>query len=446
MESTFESQNKSIENVDSIVFSADITNEEAYILQLLKEKQNKHLICSEVKDYQDFLKAYSSGSGYHIFNGDIDRMKSSDIVISFGVWFQENSVELKPYIEKIVQQKETRFIYMHPIEDASLQDSITQFIKYEVGTEEGVAALLAYTLLEERGVPQEIEEILEELDIGYLSAECNVGEEELESMYGLIDDETSISILIGNDLYAHPKAEQIAKLIALLERYSGVNVVCLPPAKNALGIALICELDEMSENSNSVIYKSTNNGTYVDENRCVVMDEGTQVSQVEGLKVIGEIVGVYGQNIIDYTNQLPHELGFQAVTKTDLKEGCIYKLTPREVKEAYLLDEIDDLPEYDGALVYTYQAGELQGEEEETLSGSKQFAMAAKLQDGDLITYEINGVKFKRVFKIDTHRKGVIALNPICHKNLSAYLVSSYRFSRLAFEKINNQNIGNNDE
>jgi NADH-quinone oxidoreductase subunit G len=445
VESTYESQKKSIENVDSIVFSGDITNEEAYILQLLKEKQNKCLICPEVKDYQDFLKAYSSSSGHHIFNGDIDRLKASDIVISFGVWFEDKSLVSIPYIQKIVQEKTTGFIYMHPIEDVSFQGSITQFIKYEVGTEEGVAALLAYTLLEERDVPQEIEEILEELDIGYLSAECNVGEEELEAVYGLIDDNTSISIMIGNDLYAHPKADQIAKLVALLERYAGVNVICLPPSKNALGIALICELDEITE-GNRVIYKSTHEGTYLNENKCVYVDEGMQLSQVERLNNIGDSVGVNGQNIIDFSNRLPHDRGFQTVTSSDFKERCIYKLTPKAVKEEFILEEIDDLPEYDGALIYTYQVEELTEEEEDILSGSKQFAMATKLQDGDLITYEINGAEFKRVFKIDTHMKGVIALNPICHKNLSAYLVSSYRFSRLAFEKINNQNIGNNDE
>jgi len=42
--------------------------------------------------------------------------------------------------------------------------------------------------------------------------------------------------------------------------------------------------------------------------------------------------------------------------------------------------------------------------------------------------------------------KGVIALNPVFDIKLSAYLISSCRFSRLAFEKINNQKIGNNDE
>ena len=42
--------------------------------------------------------------------------------------------------------------------------------------------------------------------------------------------------------------------------------------------------------------------------------------------------------------------------------------------------------------------------------------------------------------------KGVVALNPTFDIKLSASLLSSYRFSRLAFEKINNQKIGNNDE
>ncbi|ANV98377.1 hypothetical protein BBW65_06015 [Helicobacter enhydrae] len=50
-----------------------------------------------------------------------------------------------------------------------------QQVVYEIGAEEGVVALLAYYLCADRSV-------LPELDIGYLSAESNVGEEELEGV------------------------------------------------------------------------------------------------------------------------------------------------------------------------------------------------------------------------------------------------------------------------
>jgi len=439
---------KALTESESIVFSADITNEEAMIFQSLKEQQGKRLICPEAKEYQDFIKAYSSSSGYHIFKGDMDTLSTSDVIISFGVWFQDERAGSIDLVQKAVEEKTAKFVYMHPIEDAALQSSVTQFIKYEVGSEEGVAALLAYTFLENKKLTQEIEESLEELDIGYLSAECNVGEEELESMHELFDEEMTVSLVVGSDLYAHPKAAQIAKLIALLERYAGVNVVCLPPAQNALGIALICELDEMAE-ERSTVYQSGKEGTYLNANRCICIHDSMQSYEPEGLNAFAKSSKIDVQSLMDYSGYLPAEQGFQKISKDDLSKPCIYKVLPQERSTAFVLDEIDDLPVYDGALIYTYPLEKPGANEEKIaheLKGSKQFALATKLQDGDLISYEISGDTFRRMFKIDTHMKGVIALNPICHKNLSAHLVSSYRFSRLAFEKINNQNIGNNDE
>jgi len=433
---------------ESIVFSADITNEEAMIFQSFKEEYGKRLICPEAKGYQNFLNAYSSSSGYHVFKGDLDTLQSSDLIISFGVWYQDDRAGSIDLIQKTIEEQKAKFVYMHPIEDASIQSSVYQFIKYEVGSEEGVAALLAYTFLEGRELSEEIEDILEELDIGYLSAECNVGEEELESMYGLINEEMSVTLVIGSDLYAHPKAGQIAKLIALLERYAGVNVICLPPAKNALGIALICELDD-SVKGKSAVYESCKAGTYLNANRCVYPNDSNNPSVLDDLNSITKHLKIDANSLIDYSRYLPQEQGFQNVYEGDMNKQCMYKLQPQERNSAFELDEIDDLPVYDGALIYTYpleKPSAKEGQVSEVLKGSKQFALATKLQDGDLISYEISGDKFRRVFKIDTHMKGVIALNPICHKNLSAYLVSSYRFSRLAFEKINNQNIGNNDE
>ncbi|UPT77371.1 hypothetical protein MN086_09990 [Sulfurovum sp. XGS-02] len=448
MESTYESQKEKIKEAESIVFSADITNEEAQIFQVLKEKQGKRLICPEAKFFQDFLKAYSSSSGYHIFKGDLGTLAASETVISLGVWFRDESTESIPLVHKVLEEKKPKLVYMHPIEDARLQATVTQFIKYEVGSEEGVAALLVDALLQDKALPEEIEDILDDLDIGYLSAESNVGEEELESMLGLIDAKTTTSLIIGSDLYTHPKAGQIAKLLALLERYAGVNVLCLPPAHNASGVALICDLDDVVQGQ-SFIYKSCKEGTYVNSDKCLCLDEKMETFDVEGLDSISDTLGLDTQKLIDYTNQLPQEKGFQGVSEDDLKKPCIYRVIPQEQIGDFTLDEVDDLPVYDGAVIYTYKKVENtmeKGQIDEVLIGSKQFSMATKLQDGDFISFEVEGVKFIRVFKIDTYMKGIIALNPTYEIDLSTSLISSYRFSRLAFEKINNQKIGNNDE
>ena len=97
MEHINESQKENFEDVDSIVFSANITNEEALLFQRLKEKQEKRLICPEAKEYQDFLNAYSSSSGYHVFKGDLETLAASDVVISLGVWFPVSYTHLRAH-------------------------------------------------------------------------------------------------------------------------------------------------------------------------------------------------------------------------------------------------------------------------------------------------------------------------------------------------------------
>ncbi|HHE05680.1 MAG TPA: ferredoxin, partial [Epsilonproteobacteria bacterium] len=54
----------------------------------------------------------------------------------------------------------------------------------------------------------------------------------------------SFSMMLGEDLYYHEKAENIAKLVALVEATCDIDVVMTPPKSNALGVALICELDD----------------------------------------------------------------------------------------------------------------------------------------------------------------------------------------------------------
>ena len=96
-------------------------------------------------------------------------------------------------------------------------------------------------------MPKTLREYFNDLDIGNLSAESNIGEEELEALRKSLIKKSGFSLVVGTDLYTHARAEHIAKLIALLEQYAGFNVICVPPAGNAMGISLICDLDDAAE-------------------------------------------------------------------------------------------------------------------------------------------------------------------------------------------------------
>ena len=171
------------------------------------------------------------------------------------------------------------------------------------------------------------------------------------------------------------------------------------------------------------------------------------------LNDIANALGLEAQYTIDYTPMLPVKSGYDNVLFDSLpdyfditgKEHRGYLLTQKEVSVDETLEEIEELNSLDGAVVYTCNPKEQFSaftylckpiREEAFLLGSSQFATATKLSDGDEVRFVIDGVTFKRVFKIDTSMKGTIALNPTYDMGLSAPLVSSYRFNRVEIEKV----------
>jgi NADH-quinone oxidoreductase subunit F len=121
---------------------------------------------------------------------------------------------------------EKELIYMSPQEDLSLKKTVLKYIKYEVGSEGGVLALIAKTLLEGDEIPPDVKNYLDELDNGYLSAESNVGEEEMEEIKK-VADKGALSLLFGRDLYYHPDVDLIAALTALISRFKPLKVSVL---------------------------------------------------------------------------------------------------------------------------------------------------------------------------------------------------------------------------
>jgi len=471
-ERAFKSALKAFESAETILFSNEISNEEAYILQKLKETKGYKLVSHEARAFQKFMASYGTITGKSLYNGSLESLSQSKAIIVIGTRVNDDAPLVKYHINMASKWHRARVAYMHPIEDSEMKNIVTQFIKYEAGSEEGVVALLAETLLKDIELPENIRAVLNDLDIGNLSAESNVGEEELEALQKSLLKKSGFSLVIGSDLYAHPRAENIAKIVALLEQYAGFNVICVPPAGNGMGISQICDLDDTIEGS-TVGYNVKGDFTLSSfgggdlDMPSFTQQEGTLTSidkRVTTMNVVLEYggyvlnelaneLGLNAEHTIEYTKDLPRAKGFKAVEFDDLTD---YFDAKGNEHRGYILDEVDvatdisiedvaEMSAFDGTVIYncnpqehfsplTAKSNNLT--KNALLLGSQQFATAAKLRDGDTICYTINSVKFNRVFKIDTSLKGTIALNPIFDMGLSTALLSSYRFSKVDLERV----------
>ncbi len=302
------------------------------------------------------MKSYSTISGQNLYGGNLENLKNSDAVIIFGTRVNSDSPIVKYHLNMASKHEKARVCYMHPIEDKSIQNIVTQFIKYESNTEEGVVALLAYTLLNDRDVPKEVRELLGELDIGNISADTNIGEEELEQLAKSFLKRKRFSLVVGADLYTSPRAENIAKYIALLERYFNFNLIVIPPATNGLGVSLICDLDDEVEgytigyNAKGDFNLSALGGGDLDM-PSLIQQEGTTTTidkRVVPLNVameysgyilndIANALGLKSEWTIDYTSRLPEKSGFRAMEFDTLPD---YFEPTGEEKRGYILEPI----------------------------------------------------------------------------------------------------------
>ena len=462
---------QAFKEADSINFSATITNEEAMILQSIKEEYGTALVCDEARGYQKFLRAFCSMTGQSLYSGNLKNLSESRGIVVLGSRINEDNPMVKYHITMASRRHRARVAYMHPLEDSAISNITTQFIKYEVGSEEGVSALLAKYLLDGSTKPTKVvHAYLENLDIGNLSAESNIGEEELELLVKSLDKKSGFTLVVGADLYSHPKAENIAKLLGLIEAYSDFEVLLVPPATNSLGVALICDLSDESEGY-SVGYNTTGDfvlsalgegdldmpslnqqeGTFTSLDRRVVP---TNVALSYGGYILNDIANaldIRAEYTIEYTARLPIDSGYEEIEFDALdnyydsmgREFRGYLLKQSRYKKDGKLDEVSTLPTYDGTVIYQCNGDNQfsaftniceQLPKETLLRGSAQFATVAKLQDGTKVKFELNGVEYERVFMIDTSMKGTIAINPTFDMGLSSTLVSYYRFNQPKLE------------
>ncbi|MBT8348396.1 MAG: NADH-quinone oxidoreductase subunit G, partial [Sulfurovum sp.] len=380
-EAAFNAALEAFKKADTVRFNSMITNEEAMMLQTLKEKMGLKLYNPEVRAFQKFLGHYEAASGNSLYSTDTDAiMKKSDFVISVGAALRNDSPALKYAFNNVQKLNKGAGLYFHPVGDTLIPTfgkTVESFI-HKAGHEEAALYLVldlfadkvllsadvkeyieSFKSTETRTVKEQVMKTVKEMVVNEETGEEEevskkvketVEKEITVTINGLVNllggdsekfdaalekmlkKKESFSLMVGEDLYFHEKAENLAKLVALVEATCNIDVVMTPPKSNALGVALICDLDDQCSgytvgyNENGDFRLSALGDGDLDM-PAMNQQEGTLTSMAKRVlptnaaleyvgyelnDIIQALVGA-PELTIDWTVQLPTDRGFKAV-------------------------------------------------------------------------------------------------------------------------------------
>ena len=380
-ETAFNAALEAFKKADTVRFNSMITNEEAMMLQTLKEKMGLKLYNPEVRAFQRFLGHYEAASGASLYSTDTDSiMKKSDFVISVGAALRNDSPALKYAFNNVQKLNKGAGLYFHPVGDTLIPTfgkTVESFI-HKAGLEEAALYLILDLFADKEKLPAEVKEYIESFKSSetrtvkeqvmktvkemVLNEETGAEEEVSKKVKETVEKEITVtinglvnllggdsekfddafekmmkkkeafSLMVGEDLYFHEKAENLAKLVALVEATCNIDVVMTPPKSNALGVALICDLEDecsgytVGYNENGDFRLSALGDGDLDM-PAMNQQEGTLTSMGKRVLPTNAALAYGGYELndivkalvgapeltIDWTASLPTERGFKAV-------------------------------------------------------------------------------------------------------------------------------------
>ena len=524
--------NKAIEafkKADTIEFTSTITNEEALILQRLKEKYGYKLVNKEAKSFQKFLKDYSEVAGKMLWGSDLEEVHHSDFVVSVGMAIKSDNPNARYALNNSMKMNKGAGLYFHPVKDpvieglgkniatiyhkplqeeavlyllldlfgdkeklpkeivdylASFHSTVTETQK-EVVKEKVTEVVKVKKVDEETGEEKEVEEEQTKMVNKTIEKEVEVDKNALYDIVGvpakfnetlekLLKKKEKFALMIGPDFYTHPNSRNLARLTALIEKYSPFKLVMVPPLTNSLGVALINELDDergeftigynvdadftlsaLGDGDLDMPAMNQQEGTLTSVNKRVNPTNQAVPYRGHELNDIANALGLKAELTVDYTKELPTEKGFKSEEfdnlpnhwENDGTEVRGYKLENVAV-EAKADESVEPFTDaaLEGQLVYlanpvrqftpfTHKTTNL--DEKSGLYMSEEFLQKSDFNEGERVKVKTEKGELITQIVCDNKIAGDIFLLPTFDKNLnSVALFGDYRFSVASVEKV----------
>lgn len=528
-----EAFNKAVEafkKADTIKFTSTITNEEALLLQKMKEKFGYKLVNNEAKAFQNFLSEYSKLSGKKLYSSDLKSIHNSNFIVSVGSALKTDNPNARYALNNSMTVNKGAGLYFHPVKDPiieglgksimtmyhkPLQEEIVlhlvldlfgdkekmpkNMVEYlasfhsektvtvtETIKEKVVEKVIEKKVNEETGEEEEVEVEKTKMVPKKVSKDVVVDDNKLLTILGADDKfmealeknlkkKDDFQLIVGPDLYNHPNSKNLARLVALVEKYSAFKVTMIPTLTNTLGVSLICELDD-EEGSFTIGYNTKadftlsalgdgdldmpalnqQEGTLTSINKRVNPTNAAIGYGGYELNDIANALGLEAQYVIDYTKELPTEAGFKTEEFDNLPNH--YENDGTEVR-GYLLENLSVETDADESVAkfedtalegdmviylanpvrqfteFTNKATELR--EQSGLYLSEEFLKDSELNEGDRVSVKTNKGEVVTTVVCDNKIGGNIAVVPTFDSKLnSEALFDGYRFNTASIQKV----------
>ncbi len=464
---------------DTIKFNSFITNEEALILQKIKEKFNLKLINEDAKNYQDFLKTYSKISGKSLYSGDLKEIRASNFVVSVGSVIRYDAPSVGFAFNNALKMNKGAGIYFHPVEDSVIGTFSKNMmsIPHKVGSLEHVLAFILsyFSKVEIEGLEvQKLPKDIADIALKYDRDVINLPEDFDKSMEKMLSKKDRFSLIVGEDLYLDKSADNLAKLVALIDKYTPFSVTIIPSQTNTLGVSLICDLDSdsgdtilgynesgdftlsaLGDGNLDIPALNQQEGTFTNIDKRVVPTNAALSFSGYTLNDIANALGIKKEFTIDYTKELPKSKGYEPL-EFDLMPNFFdnganelrgYLLTNKKIKATDELENLTDVEDLKGIIAYRLnpinQFNYFTNKSKQLHSSgavyvSSDFLELEKFEVGDLVNVKSEHGSISAKIELDKQLKGKIVYLGTFDKSLDCQALFSKksRFTTVTIRKV----------
>ncbi len=154
---------------------------------------------------------------YKMSEESLNLLKKSDLCVLFGGFSNACLNENERLILENIHQLKLPYALLRPLQDTRDLQENCLFASYEINTEAAVLALILRGILEKTSRLKG--HVLEEIDVGYLSSEANMSEEELQELIALIIKAKKKVLVLNREITKHANNAFLYTLLSELQNH-----------------------------------------------------------------------------------------------------------------------------------------------------------------------------------------------------------------------------------